>query len=62
VLLLLGAAFTPGLLPAQEKQEQAAAIVIVNAQVSDGSDAPLKKASVRIVQRIMRAHGREQPR
>src|ERR1700688_420412 len=48
VLLLLAAAFTPGLLPAQEKREQAA-MVIVNAQVSDGSDAPLKKASVRIV-------------
>jgi N-acyl-D-amino-acid deacylase len=48
VLLLLAAAFTPGLLPAQEKQEQATAIVIVNAQVSDGSDAPLKKVSVRI--------------
>ena len=29
--------------------EQPAAIVIVNAQVSDGSDAPLKKVSVRIV-------------
>src|ERR1700692_2449345 len=48
VLLLLAAAFTPGLLPAQEKQEQVAAMVIVNAQVSDGSDAPLKKVSVRI--------------
>jgi N-acyl-D-amino-acid deacylase len=50
VLLLLAAAFTSGLTSAQEKQEQqpAAAIVIVNAQVSDGSDAPLKKVSVRI--------------
>src|SRR6202035_3296187 len=48
VLLLLAAAFTPGLLPAQEKQEQVAAIVIVNAQVSDGSEAPLRKVSVRI--------------
>ena len=56
VLLLLAAGFTSGLVPAQEKAEQqrasdqpaAAAMVIVNAQVSDGSDAPLKKASVRI--------------
>src|ERR1700719_5389252 len=48
VLLLLAAAFTPGMIAAQEKSEQVAAIVIVNAQVSDGSDAPLKKVSVRI--------------
>src|ERR1700733_15270203 len=57
VLLLLAAAFTSGLLPGQEKAEQqraqeqlpaAAAFVIVNAQVSDGSDAPLKKVSMRI--------------
>src|ERR1700686_152127 len=47
VLLLLAAAFTPGLLPASD-QPAAAAMVIVNAQVSDGSDAPLKKARVRI--------------
>src|ERR1700722_11881111 len=48
-LLLLAAAFSPGLIVAQEKQEQAAPLVIVNAQVSDGSDGPLKKVSVRIV-------------
>jgi N-acyl-D-amino-acid deacylase len=48
VLLLVAAAFTAGLIGAQEKQEQAAPWVIVNAQVSDGSDAPLKKVSVRI--------------
>ena len=48
VLLMLAAAFTSGLIPGQEKQEQAASTVIVNAQVSDGSDGPLKKASVRI--------------
>ena len=47
-LLLLAAVFTAGLITAQEKQEQAAVIVIVNAQVSDGSEAPLKKVSVRI--------------
>src|ERR1700722_17118830 len=47
-LLLLAAAFTPGMTAAQEKPEQAAPLVIVNAQVSDGSDAPLKKVSVRI--------------
>ena len=48
-LLLLAAAVTAGMIAAQEKSEQAAAIVIVNAQVSDGSDAPLKKVTVRIV-------------
>jgi adenine deaminase len=57
VLLLLAAGFTSGLVPAQEKTEQqraheaqpaTAAMVIVNAQVSDGSEAPLKKVSVRI--------------
>src|SRR6202795_3489534 len=47
-LLLLAAAFTVGMIPAQEKQEQPAPVVIVNAQVSDGSDGPLKKVSVRI--------------
>ena len=46
VLLLLAVAFTPGRILAQEQQPTA--IVIVNAQVSDGSDAPLKKVSVRI--------------
>jgi N-acyl-D-amino-acid deacylase len=46
VLLLLVAAFTLGLIPAQERQP--AATVIVNAQVSDGSDGPLKKVTVRI--------------
>src|ERR1700738_3526732 len=46
VLLLLAAAFTPGRILAQEQQPTA--IVIANAQVSDGSDAPLKKVSVRI--------------
>src|SRR6202047_3625268 len=48
VLLLFAAVFTLGLMPAQEKQEQPAPLVIVNAQVSDGSDGPLKKVSVRI--------------
>src|ERR1700733_2615033 len=57
VLLTFAGACTSGLIPAQEKQEQprtqeqqpaAATFVIVNAQVSDGSDAPLKKVSVRI--------------
>src|SRR6202163_666876 len=48
VLLLFAAVFTLGLIPAQEKQEQPAQLVIVNAQVSDGSDGPLKKVSVRI--------------
>ena len=47
-LLLLAAALTPGVTAAQEKSEQVAPLVIVNAQVSDGSDAPLKKVSVRI--------------
>src|SRR6202790_5903929 len=45
-LLLLAAAFTTGVILAQE--QQSAATVIVNAQVSDGSDGPLKKVSVRI--------------
>jgi N-acyl-D-amino-acid deacylase len=45
-VLLLEAVFTPGVITAQE--QQAAAIVIINAQVSDGSDAPLRKVSVRI--------------
>src|ERR1700733_11137297 len=48
LLLLLAAVFTAGLISAQEKQEQAAPLVIMNAQVSDGSDGPLKKVSVRI--------------
>src|ERR1700693_2273926 len=46
VMLLLAAAFMPGVILAQEQQP--AATVIVNAQVSDGSDGPLKKVSVRI--------------
>jgi N-acyl-D-amino-acid deacylase len=46
MLLVLAAVFRPGLIRAQEQQP--AAIVIVNAQVSDGSDGPLKKVSVRI--------------
>ena len=45
-LLLLAAAFMPGPILAQEQQPSAT--VIVNAQVSDGSDGPLKKVSVRI--------------
>src|SRR6202047_4158987 len=46
VVILLAAAFMPGLILAQEQQPSAT--VIVNAQVSDGSDGPLKKVSVRI--------------
>jgi N-acyl-D-amino-acid deacylase len=45
-VMLLAAAFMPGLILAQEQQP--AATVIINAQVSDGSDGPLKKVSVRI--------------
>jgi N-acyl-D-amino-acid deacylase len=44
-LLTFAAALTSGLLPAQD---QPAAVVIVNAQVADGTGAPLRKASVRI--------------
>ena len=47
-LLLLAVTVAAGGIAAQEKPEQAAPLVIVNAQVSDGSDAPLKKVSVRI--------------
>src|SRR6202047_2076684 len=47
VVILLAAAFMPGLILAQEQQPSAT--VIVNAQVSDGSDGPLKKVSVRVV-------------
>src|ERR1700730_17684318 len=46
VVILLAAAFMPGLILTQEQQP--ASTVIVNAQVSDGSDGPLKKVSVRI--------------
>ena len=46
ILVAFSAALTSGLIPAQESA--LAAFVIINAQVSDGSDAPLKKVSVRI--------------
>jgi len=44
-LLVFAAALSSGLLPAEE---QPTSFVIVNAQVSDGSDAALKKVSVRV--------------
>jgi N-acyl-D-amino-acid deacylase len=44
-LLVFAGALTSGLIPAQERT---VAFVITNAQVSDGSDAPLRKVSVRI--------------
>ena len=44
-LITFSAALTSGLSPVQEPP---ASFVIVNAQVSDGTDAPLKKVSVRV--------------
>jgi N-acyl-D-amino-acid deacylase len=46
-ILACSAALAIGLTRADE-QRQPASFVIVNAQVSDGSDAPLKKVSVRV--------------
>src|ERR1700730_19237929 len=46
VVMLLAAAFMPRLILAQNQRPPPT--VIVNAQVSDGSDGPLKKVSVRI--------------
>ncbi len=45
VMTAFSVALSPGLLPAQEAP---GAFVIINAQVSDGTDAPLKKVSVRV--------------
>jgi N-acyl-D-amino-acid deacylase len=52
LVLLLAAGFVPGMRGQEQQRGQAqqptVATVIVNAQVSDGSDGPLKKVSMRI--------------
>ncbi len=45
ILVTCSASLTSGLIPAQEAPS---GFVIINAQVSDGTDAPLKKVSVRV--------------